>query len=387
MKDILLVRPAGLPSDGSAPVLIPPLGLWSMQSNPGDWHVRVWDCGAQGLPEDQRCDVVGYSLLYPSHLAQLPALFDLLHAKLEIFGGPAGRGFDGWQAGDGESFLNRWPMPFSSLCAPTFPVGTLDPYWKAAQPFGPPTSRRWMTMETSRGCPNDCGFCTVGHYWGQWRGRSPAQIGCYLQYLREVHGVREIHITDDNAMASRGHFLDLIAELKRNGMYWSLPNGAFNRALLDSEILRALEGSRCTYMALPFEAGNAKSAELMNLRHKYLDFEDAQILCYHLNDLGIATGGQFIIGYPGETEEDVRATLQYANALPLSARHIHIATPLPFSPMWREALKRGWLKEEDVPGATYKTAVIDSPLLPRSRLQQLWQEDRDAALRRQGGTP
>ena len=128
-------------------------------------------------------------------------------------------------------------------------------------------------------------------------------------------------------------------------------------------------------MSLPFEAGNARSAALMNLQRKYLNRDEAINVASSLHSAGIATAGQFIIGYPGETEADVLATLQYANSLPLSQRHIHLATPLPGTPMHDTCVREGYLVG-NVADATYKQPIISTPMLARERLYALWLADR-----------
>ena len=236
--------------------------------------------------------------------------------------------------GAGEDWLAGKHVSLDSIPLPFFFSSEMNPYWKRNHPFAAcELHGKWMPVETSRGCPNACGFCTVSDLWGKWEGRDLDRLEAYFhQYLHYLR-VETIIILDDNIMARIEHFLGVCELLKKYGFYWTLSNGAFNRHLLRHDVLEALKNSRCLFMSLPFEAGNERSASLMNLGKKYLRFEEAESVALSLRSLGIHTAGQFIIGYPGETEDDVKATLAYANALPLDERHIHIAMPLPGTSM------------------------------------------------------
>lgn len=379
-EDLLLVHLPDTPLDGSRPVFTPPLGLWSMRTNCRDYHIRVMDLGITPLQETWT-PAVGYSLLFPAHERHLASARALIHSNWEILGGPTGSTLKLDKCvnarGDGESWLSGKTIPFSEVQPPLFLTSEMEAYWRRSAPFsGFASGLRWMPVETSRGCPNACGFCKIPSLWGRWQGRPVAMLDEYFDYLVREHNIQEILIVDDNVAASTSRFLEIVSLFRKYGLAWSVVNGIYMRNLL--AVLDELRGSRCIYMSLPFEAGNRKSAELMSLGRKYLDFDEALLLTEALSELGIHTAGQFIIGYPGETEEDVKLTLAYANALPgLEQRHIHLATPLPGTPMYETCYKNGYLAE-DPAQATYKLPVVETPFLSRRRLYQLWQEDRKA---------
>jgi radical SAM superfamily enzyme YgiQ (UPF0313 family) len=206
----------------------------------------------------------------------------------------------------------------------------------------------------------------------------------YLGYLKDM-GIEEIIVIDDNVALLEDRFVDIIELFKEHNLYWSCSNGVYNRILLELDVIRALKDSKCLYMSLPFEVGNRHSAALMNLGKKYSGFQEARQIVSNLRNLGIHTAGQFIIGYPGENPCDVQKTLDYANGLGLDERHIHIATPLKGTRMYEQCLEKGYLmgREKDVIDvATYKTPVIDTPMLPASVLYRIWKADREIALKK-----
>ena len=89
---------------------------------------------------------------------------------------------------------------------------------------------------------------------------------------------------------------------------------------------------------------------------------------------GINNWGYFIIGLPGETEQTIRETIDFAKKLPLDIALFHIAAPYPGTPFFFEVVKEGWFRK----GTRWeqvdmdKETVLDYPQLPAERLMY-WQ--------------
>jgi radical SAM superfamily enzyme YgiQ (UPF0313 family) len=143
--------------------------------------------------------------------------------------------------------------------------------------------------------------------------------------------------------------------------------------------MSALERSTCWSLSIPFETGSERTAKLMSLGRKWMTREEGARLVGDINSKGIESVGFFIIGYPGETEDDVKITLDYANSLPLKRRFIYFATPYPGTKMYEKVKKEDWLIHGN---GSYKTPVISTDVLSVERLTELWRADREAALER-----
>ena len=80
--------------------------------------------------------------------------------------------------------------------------------------------------------------------------------------------------------------------------------------------------------------------------------------------------GYFIIGLPGETEETIRQTIDFAKRLPLDLALFHIAAPYPGTPFFFEVVENGWFR----PGTRWEevdmddSTVLDYPGLPAEEL-------------------
>ena len=82
--------------------------------------------------------------------------------------------------------------------------------------------------------------------------------------------------------------------------------------------------------------------------------------------------GYFIIGLPGETEESIRRTIDFAKWLPLDLALFHIAAPHPGTPLFREVVENKWFR----PGTRWeevdmdRSTVLDYPHLRAEELEK-----------------
>lgn len=370
MSDILLVKPP----EGNDISSHPPIGLWAIRSNaPWPRIVTIWD--AHRFPEakpDGHYDVVGFSLQFAT---QEEGFWNLLpwardRAKKVVLGGPYGSSLNAVGVervkGDGESYFGGKSFPVNNPAL--FNREELEPYWASAKPHASMSkTSRWLPIETSRGCINHCGFCYGPDFWGPYRSRTVEQVQDYLSYIKH-RGVEEVFIEDDAINASTPRFLGILDALKARKLYWSCPNGLLARPLLKPEVLRSMEGSRCWRLSLPFETGSERTAKLMNLGEKWMPLAEAKDLTAKLHSLGIITSGAFVIGWPGETEDDLKLTEEFIFECGLDDVHIHIAQPFAGTPLLAYVTMNGWLRRS--PDAWVKPS-IETPWLGAERVAEI----------------
>jgi len=123
----------------------------------------------------------------------------------------------------------------------------------------------------------------------------------------------------------------------------------------------------------------------MALRGKWLPFDEANTLVKNIKNMGIKTVGFFVIGYPGENINDIKATLEYANSLPLDDRHIHIAIPYPGTPLYDLCKQKGYLTVDGE--ALYEELLCSNGLIKTDEfdpqiMEKIKKDDRDEAIKR-----
>ncbi len=198
-------------------------------------------------------------------------------------------------------------------------------------------------MVTSRGCPCKCPYCAVHSIWRHtWRGTSAKKIVDEIEYLVNIYRVKEIAFQDDNLTLNKKRMNELCDEiLKREiNIKWCTPNGVAIWTL-DEELIRKMKGSGCYKLTFGIETGSLKTQKFIN--KTYIDLEKAKEIIKYCNKVGMWTHSAFIIGFPYETYEDIKATIDYAIDSDLDFASFFIATPFPGTELYDIYQKEGLL--------------------------------------------
>lgn len=233
--------------------------------------------------------------------------------------------------------LDRLPFPAWEQIAPRLYPDAPQGSFVKAFPIAP--------MVTSRGCPYACRFCAaaVGANGSRTvRFRDPVRVGDEVSMLVERHGIREIQFLDDNFTLRRSHATAVCEELLRrgHGLALSLPNGV-RLDRLDAGLVRLLERAGCYSLTVGIDSGSQRVLDLMD-RKTTLEVMEERIRLIKENSR-IRVTGNFILGLPGETLEDMELSIAYARRVPLDRAYFAMYLPLPGSPLFDELRAAGRL--------------------------------------------
>jgi len=237
--------------------------------------------------------------------------------------------------------LDRLPFPAHDLLDP-------ERYFKIALPMSYSLlSPRNMPIITSRGCPCRCTFCSSTNLWGKrYRTRSAENVLAEMDWLVERFGVEELKIQDDNLTVDRnraGKIFQAMIERPYH-LNWNTPNGIAVWTL-DQEMLTLMKRSGCYEITMAIESGNQEV--LSNLIGKPLKLDKARQVNKIARKLGIVRIAYFIIGFPGETKQQIMDTVKFGRELQLEWNGMFIYNPLPGSQLFEECLERGLIKEDN----------------------------------------
>lgn len=180
------------------------------------------------------------------------------------------------------------------------------------------------TIQTSRGCPHDCEFCSVTAFFGgSYRERPLDQVLGELETLRKSGSF--VFFVDDNLVANRRYALSLFAGMRDLGIKW-LSHAPIDLAL-DGGLLRAAGEAGCVGMFVGFESLNqgtlAAIGKKSNEAARYL--EQARAFREH----GIGILGSFVLGCDGDTPAVFDRILRFCEQARLEAAIFPILTPYP----------------------------------------------------------
>lgn len=180
------------------------------------------------------------------------------------------------------------------------------------------------TLQTTRGCPHDCEFCSVTAFYGRKYRKRPVE-----SVLRELETLRKKNsfafFVDDNLVGDRRYALELFTRMRGMGFKW-LSHAPIDLAG-DPELLRAAGESGCVGLFVGFESLNETSLAAMgkvtNRAASYL--EDARAF----RDNGIGILGSFVLGYDGDSPGVFDGLLRFCEEARLEAAIFPILTPFP----------------------------------------------------------
>jgi len=194
------------------------------------------------------------------------------------------------------------------------------------------------TIIASRGCPYDCEFCAAKKILGRKiRRRSVDDVVEEIALLVGDFGVREIHIIDDNFTLDRDYVLDFCEKVSRRfpKLSWACPNGV-RLDTLDRELLENMARSGCYALAMGIESGNQ---EVLDKAGKRQSLETVREKVEMIHRAGILAIGFFILGFPGETIEQMKETVKLSMRLPLTRAQYMFYHPIPGTDIYHRLLR------------------------------------------------
>jgi radical SAM superfamily enzyme YgiQ (UPF0313 family) len=232
--------------------------------------------------------------------------------------------------------------------------------------------RRYTSVTTTWGCPYSCSYCTASNLPPLYR---PAEeILTELRAIKRL-GVREIYFADKSFGIPQENVRKILHGMvaERFDFSWS---SYFHPNQFTPEVLEMMKAAGCHTIIIGIETRNLNRLRAMG---RVISEEKLDSLLKHADRIGLDVCGDFIIGLPGEKEDDVRGSLAYALSLPLAFASFNIATPLPSTSIRREQIQAGRMSGHDHHfDTTGLSRILPTDHLSSSMLLEL----RDDAVRR-----
>ncbi|GFM98717.1 hypothetical protein Sfulv_35280 [Streptomyces fulvorobeus] len=220
-------------------------------------------------------------------------------------------------------------------------------------PYVADDGRTEANIVGSRGCPYDCTFCGAAVSANpdvKIRPRSPEGIVAELDHLHDSHGVTAFRFVDDLFLGAKRVIAPQMEAFTRHGIgdryVWDATGRINVIDRLDDDMLDTLKANGLREVALGIESGSDRVLAVMDKR---ITAEMTEDVTERLLKKGIGVKGYFILGYPGEEQEDLDATVLHIHNLWKIADHspgrfrasVFEFRPYPGTPVWQELTTAG----------------------------------------------
>jgi anaerobic magnesium-protoporphyrin IX monomethyl ester cyclase len=206
-------------------------------------------------------------------------------------------------------------------------------------------NKKAFPIITSRGCTGRCTFCDSQGVWsGKLRMRSAGNIVDEMSALKSTYGVNHIVIVDDNFTINKKRAELICSEIESRDLKitWEC-NGRVDR--VNMEMLDMMKKAGCIYIAYGIESG---SQEILDYTKKNITLEQIITAVKLTKESGMRAGGFVMMGFPPETEEDIKKTVELVKELDLDwVSELSILVPYPGTEIYDEMKMEGLLIRED----------------------------------------
>ena len=243
----------------------------------------------------------------------------------------AGAGLDGiqglWYRHNGEVVRNLPRNTYVDVDAvpmPAYHLLEIEKYFDIDFVRFPTVDRRAIQIFTSRGCPYRCIYCH-DLFGKKFRGRKPELVWEEIKFLHDTYGIREFMVEDDNFNMDHGRAKQICDLVIAGGLKLGFQFGNGVRLeRFDEELMRKLALAGTHHMAIAVESANDRIQKLIKKHLKLGRFNE--VLGW-ARKYKIETLGFFMLGFPGETVEEINQTIRFACASHFDEALFSIATP------------------------------------------------------------
>jgi len=243
----------------------------------------------------------------------------------------------------GRDFFNPAVFGAGTECKkyphPAWELFPLKNYWSLHFAHGPLTQSKYLPILSSRGCPFNCRFCvTPATTQRHWQGRSPREVVDEMEHWQKTLQVSEFHFEDLNPTVSEERIKGICQEILGRDLKitFKIVSGTKAETLSSQDTLKLMHQAGCRYISVSPETGSPRVLKAMG---KTVDMPHILRLIKNMDSLGIRSQACFVLGFPGETDEDRDLTRQAVIDVIKSGVDeiaVFIITPVPGADIFKE---------------------------------------------------
>jgi len=191
---------------------------------------------------------------------------------------------------------------------------------------------------TARGCPSACHFCSSPKFWKRKvRFRSPDRIVDEMLFIRDRYGLIYFSLRDDTFTADRSRTIEFCRLLieRRAHVLWNCQSRV---TAVDEELLVWMKRAGCECIQLGVESGSQRILAQLGKTITPAQVEQAAGL---IRKVGINLSIYLITDVPGETEDDMRNTIELIKRIRPDDGYVSPLAYFPGTRLFEEAVDAG----------------------------------------------
>ena len=208
---------------------------------------------------------------------------------------------------------------------------------------------------TSRGCPNQCTFCS----WPEtltgrkYRMRSVDNIVAEFEYIaKELPEVQEIFIEDDCFTINKPHVIEFCKKIQEKGIRANW--GCQARATLDYETMVAMKDAGCRMLDVGYESGS--ETILKNIK-KGVTVDQLREFTKNAKKAKLKILADFVIGFPEENKDTINETIQLIQEVRPDILQVAMATPMPGTDFYNYVRTNNYIQIDDLSKSLDKQGI------------------------------
>lgn len=199
---------------------------------------------------------------------------------------------------------------------------------------------------TSRGCPHRCDYCYQKSFWDRsWRALSFEKAKEEIDTISESVDIDGLYFFDDNFFVNKSRAIKITRHVHEKGLKWSCMTRA---NYLDEPMVKHMKDFGCFKLNIGAESGSSRTLERMKKDISTNDISEAARL---IGKAGLNSEFYFMIGYQGETMEDINLTVEMADEVERlcdAETFIRVAIPFKGTHYFESASENGFSRGDDL---------------------------------------
>lgn len=224
---------------------------------------------------------------------------------------------------------------------------------------------RFGAVSTSRGCEQRCTFCSQQKFWDRsWRARDPQKVADELEQLYRSYQVNVFMIADEHASCDRERWEALLDALIAKDLPLHLiMETRVTDVIRDRDIFWKYRKAGIVHISVGIES---TSQEKLDRIGKNSQVDQAKEALDIIHEHGIVSEASFLVGFPDETVESVKATLKLAQYYNPDNANFFPVTPWPYTEMYAELSP--YIQEWDYSKYNFIESIVEPRQMSKRQL-------------------